>query len=200
MLEMDQFKTGDLVFFAGSGRRSALIKRFTRSKWSHIGIVLDLDTCPYPLLFESTAQAGAEDIDSGEVVSGVQVVPLKQRIEAYSGEVAVRSLNPVPNAQRYAALVALREELRDRPYERCTTQLIRSAYDGPIGANRCDLSSIFCSELVALAYQRMGYLNGLYPPNEYTPHDFSDAGDLVMTEGDLSSEILVKSAIGKPVT
>lgn len=135
-LKMAQFNTGDLVLFAGSGRRSALIKRFTRSKWSHIGMVLHLDDYPYPLLFESTAQAGAKDIERGEIVSGVQVVPLKQRIEAYIGKVAVRSLDHVPSAQRYAALAALREELRDRPYERCTKQLFRSAYDGPIGANR----------------------------------------------------------------
>ncbi|WP_052384164.1 hypothetical protein [Litchfieldella xinjiangensis] len=182
-LGIAQLKSGDLIFFAGSGRRSALIKRFTRSKWSHIGMVLHLDAFPYPLLFESTAQAGAVDIERREIVSGVQIVPLKQRIAAYPGEVAVRSLDQPPSAQRYAALLSLREELRGRPYERCSKQLFRSAYDGPIGTNRCDLSSIFCSELVALAYQRMGYLGEEYPPNEYTPHDFSEAGGLVLKEG-----------------
>lgn len=53
-LKLAQFKTGDLVLFAGSGRCRSLIKRFTRSKWSHIGMVLHLDAYPYPLLFEST--------------------------------------------------------------------------------------------------------------------------------------------------
>lgn len=51
----------------------------------------------------------------------------------------------------------------------------------------------FCSERVALAYQRMGYLGKRYPPNEYTSHDFSEMGGLMLTEGTLSNEFLIKA-------
>lgn len=67
----------------------------------------------------------------------------------------------------------LRLELRGKPYEKNTSELIRSAYDGPFGENIEDLSSLFCSELVAEAYQRMGLLDEDVPSNEYSPVDFS---------------------------
>ena len=59
--------------------------------------------------------------------------------------------------------------------------MIKAAYDGPLGHNQEDLSSLFCSELVAEAYQRLGLLpkppQGL-PSNEYTPRDFAKNIDL----------------------
>jgi hypothetical protein len=63
--------------------------------------------------------------------------------------------------------------MRGRPYERSTHEMMLSVYDGPLGRNRReDLSSLFCSELVAAAYQRMGLLPPDPPSNEYTPKDF----------------------------
>jgi len=52
-------------------------------------------------------------------------------------------------------------------------ELIRSSWDGWGGLNKENLDSIFCSELVAEAYQRIGILNKRLPSNEYTPQDFS---------------------------
>jgi hypothetical protein len=42
-----------------------------------------------------------------------------------------------------------------------------------LGINKEDLSSLFCSELVAEAYQKMGLLTEQLPSNEYIPKDFS---------------------------
>lgn len=58
-------------------------------------MVLHPDAYLYLLLFESTAQAGAEDIERGEIVSGVQAVSLKQRTEALLDKVTIRSLDQV---------------------------------------------------------------------------------------------------------
>jgi hypothetical protein len=74
----------------------------------------------------------------------------------------------------------VRKELSRKPYERSQIELLKAAYDGFGGASSGeDLSSLFCSELVAEGYQAMGLLPefpaGL-PSNEYTPIDFSDAG------------------------
>ena len=40
-----------------------------------------------------------------------------------------------------------------------------------------DLSSIFCSELIAEAYQRMGLFGKEKNSNKYTPKGFSSEGD-----------------------
>lgn len=40
-----------------------------------------------------------------------------------------------------------------------------------------DLSSLFCSELVAAAYQRLNIFKSDRPSNTFTPDDFSSARD-----------------------
>lgn len=58
-------------------------------------------------------------------------------------------------------------------------ELIKAAYGGWLGDNKENLSSLFCSELVAEAYQRMGLLpevgsaHKVKPSNEYTSRFFS---------------------------
>lgn len=39
----DKIKTGDIVLFSGEGRISTGIKWFTKSRWSHVGMVLNLE-------------------------------------------------------------------------------------------------------------------------------------------------------------
>jgi len=69
-------------------------------------------------------------------------------------------------------------------------ELLKSAYDGPFGKNEEDLSSLFCSELVAEAYQRLGLLTEGTPSNEFTPADFG--GDINLINADLSETIEVE--------
>jgi hypothetical protein len=58
--------------------------------------------------------------------------------------------------------------------------LLRAAFSGWFGASRGErLNSLFCSELVAEAYQAMGLLPESppgRPSNEYTPRDFARRG------------------------
>ena len=68
----------------------------------------------------------------------------------------------------------LRKRLRASCYEVDKVQLLKSVNDGPFGHNKEDLSSIFCSELVAEAYQCLGLLGDEKPCSEYIPADFSD--------------------------
>ena len=57
-----------------------------------------------------------------------------------------------------------------------------------------DLSSLFCSELVAAAYKHMGVLNTTKPSSEFTPDDFTSARDseLVLNFGRLEPEVHVE--------
>ena len=68
----------------------------------------------------------------------------------------------------------------------------KAAYDGPLGHNEEDLSSLFCSELVAEAYQRIGLLTSAMPSNEYTPKDFAERRGLKLEKGKLGEEISVE--------
>jgi hypothetical protein len=51
---------------------------------------------------------------------------------------------------------------------------------------------LFCSELVAEAYQRMDLLSEKKLSSEYTPKDFSDKSKLKLMKGKLHEEVAVR--------
>ena len=187
--------TGDIVLFSGKGAVSHGIKWFTVSRWSHLGVVLRLPERENLLLWESLTKGYMVDVEHGEIRRGVQLVDLARRIASYDGGVAVRRLDIQRTDEMQRAVDRLREELAGRPYEQSNIELIRAAVDiKPIKLteNVEDLSSIFCSELVAETYQRMGLLPEDIPSNEYTPHDFSADRTLPLVTGSLGPEIIIK--------
>ncbi len=170
----NDLNTGDLVLFSGKGFVSRMIKRFTRSKWSHVGMVINSVEWDMKLLWESTTLSKIKDITTGTTKQGVQLVPLSEKIKNYDGEVGIRTLNTnVSPDEIRDTLRKLRKELKGRDYEQDKLELFKSAYDWWGGKNEEDLSSIFCSELMAEAYQRLGFFSEDSPSNEYTPEDFA---------------------------
>ncbi len=189
----NDLKTGDIVLFSGKGGISTGIKWGTLSKWSHVGMILKLPEYNFVTVWESTTLSSTIDLDTNTPRKGVQLVPLSARVNGYDGDIAVRSLDGVSNNQiNIAALMDLRRDVTGRPYEESKIELVKAAYDRPLGRNSEDLSSLFCSELVAEAYQRLGLLDERKPSNEYTPADFSDKYDLSLLVGSLRDEILIK--------
>ncbi len=187
-------RTGDLVLFSGKGGASAGIKWATFSRWSHVGMIVVLPEYDLVTVWESSTIATLPDIDTNAPNKGVQLVPLSGRLEQYDGEIAVRQLQDVEFSQEnIRSLMQLRRELAGRKYEEEKLQLICAAWDHAFGRNTEDLSSLFCSELVAEAYQRLGLLDEDKPSNEYVPADFSDRRELKLLRGRLGPEIFLKT-------
>ena len=124
------FDTGDIVLSSGRGAVSQGIKRFTFSRWSHVGMIIWSEELDALLIWESTTLSGVPDLASGQLVQGVQLVLLSQRVAMYDGEMAVRRLK-LPDgrdpADFVAPLTVLRNQLRGRMYEESNLELIRSA-------------------------------------------------------------------------
>jgi len=181
----NSLKTGDVVLFSGRGLASWLIQQATRSRWSHVGMVVRIPEYDMVLLWESTLLSNVADVEAKKLLGGVQLAPLSARIASYSGQAAIRRLNAELMPEDLVALHELRHEITGRPYERDPVQLWRSALDVPgtmLAANaREDLSSVFCSEMVAAAFQRMKLLPDDVPSNEFTPKDFGQ-GKLIDSE------------------
>ena len=192
--ERKKVKTGDIVLFSGKEGTIHAIKLIANSKWSHVGMVLRLPTSKAVFLWESTTLSNLKDAIDGKIKRGVQLVLLSDRLSTYEGKASIRHLqNFEVFKSDYLKLMKFREKVRNRPYEKNKLELIKAAYDGPFGHNEEDLSSLFCSELVAEAYQTIGLLKkppkGL-PSNEYTPKDFSDVKDLTLErDATLTKEI-----------
>jgi hypothetical protein len=186
-----QLQTGDIVLFSGKGGMSEGIKWVTFCEWSHVGMVLRMPPDADPLadavlLWESTNRDDLRDAVDGVVRRGVQLVLLSERVESYPGDIAIRQLSVHREPAMLEALSALRMKLRSRPFEQRKLELLRAVLDGPFDRLQSpeDLSSLFCSELIAEAYQAMGLLPDELqgrPSGEYTPRDF--AGELALLRG-----------------
>ncbi len=167
-------QTGDLILFSGKGHISEMIKWFSGGDWSHVGMALRIPEYDMLLLWESTTLSDIRDLDTNKMTKGVQLVPLSERVRKYDGGIGLVQLDFERTPERTQALTKLRREFRGRPYEESKLQLIRSAWDGWGGRNTEDLSSLFCSEMVAEALQAMEVIEEGLPSNEWTPQDFGE--------------------------
>jgi hypothetical protein len=80
----DQIRSGDILMCSGNGFFSNLIKKATKSKWSHVGILLKIPEVGRTMVLESVE------------TRGVQSVPLSSYIKdynasghPYAGELAI---------------------------------------------------------------------------------------------------------------
>jgi hypothetical protein len=180
---VDQLSEGDLVLFRTRRFTSRLQRFFVDSGgFDHVGIVVVYDECDPAVccpaeLKEARRRAGVRAWHTLEAdSSGVSLYRFTPTcLGAYKGVVCVRHLSLDPDRfPRPAFGKVLREfvtEMHGRPYETDMMQMLRAG--GFFGVNEADdLSSVFCSELVAAAYIRLGLLAPDRPSNAYIPGDF----------------------------
>ena len=146
------------------------------------------------------------DVESGNVRKGVELLPLTHQI--YSGwyeRVAVRRLTGIDDEKRhemYKQLLSFRKEVQGTPYEKSDLELIRSGLDEDylsfLKNDTEDLSSLFCSELVAEVYKFMNLLKTDKLSNNFTPDDFTSGSGLTLEFGQLEPEVYIKLEFKKP--
>ncbi|WP_319524075.1 hypothetical protein [uncultured Desulfosarcina sp.] len=194
----DQLDTGDIVLFAGKGLISMGLRIGSLCSWSHVAMVVRVKEPDVALIYQSTPVCKAKDFIDGKLKNGVQINVMSEAVRGYNGKVAVRHLSVERTPAMLEGLSRFRKEVKNRPYEDHIIQMVKAVWDGPLGEVEEDLSSLFCSELVAEAYQRMGLLpaseTGGKPATEYTPKDFSTEGgrtELLFGAG-LGEEIVIR--------
>jgi hypothetical protein len=181
----DEMKTGDLLLWSGKGDVSNIIKFGTGSEFSHVGKVVRSDERDAVLLWESTTLSNVRDIETGRYTKGVQLVSLSDRLARYDGDVYWQPLNKPLENWRIEASWEFRKKVAGRPYQKWKLALALSLLKGYPGQE--DLSSLFCSELVAEDYQAMQLLydveDGGRPSDKYTPEDLSIHGNIQLRDG-----------------
>lgn len=179
----EQIDTGDIILCSGTGRISNGIKAGTFSKWSHVAVAVYVPQSDIVLAYQSTTLNKIKDWTDDSLKQGVQINLLSDMVSTYPGEIAVRHLDVHRTPKMLSDLANFRLEMKDRPYEKSKLELIKSAYDGPGGHNEEDLSSMFCSELVAELYQRWGLIDNSLSSNEFVPANFSTGRDIELLKG-----------------
>lgn len=166
-------RCGDLVLFGGWGWTGATIRFLTRSRWSHVAMVIRLPDYDEPLLIEANSMGAVDDFFAGQPVPGVTLVSFHERVARYPGRVALRrrghALSPIAAAR---FLRRVRHYYR-RPYKNF---LICQALDLLLGLERRPaLPGVFCSELVAELCRHMGWLASPARATRVVPAHFHDA-------------------------
>ena len=153
----EKMRPGDVIAFAGKGWVSHIIKLFTRSKVSHVGVVLNIDELGRVMVMESTTLNGKR---------GVQINRMSRRLEQYKGNVWWLPLSPaVREGADWAAFWDFLYKQDGKDYG--TKAAIKSAI--PIlGKEHFD--KWFCSSLVAAAHEASGVLPDINSA-EVTPED-----------------------------
>ena len=188
---LSRARTGDLVLVSGKGVVSGTIRLFTRSEWSHVGMVVrDGDEL---LLLEATVTDEAPDISLGRPVRGVQVVRLVDKLAAYEGRAALRRLELDERpAGLDAEILELAAMWRYRGYKSFTATLILDL----LSANRRPqrVHRVFCSELVAEVYKRLGVMCRTVRSSRCVPGDFGRDEIPFLRDARLSPPVLLKAS------
>ncbi|MFY7868346.1 MAG: hypothetical protein ACOVQN_02510 [Exiguobacterium sp.] len=180
-------RSGDIILFSGQSWTSLAVTLFCASQWSHIGIVYR-PPGEEPLLFESikTDDDGSPNIDvrTNQHRVGVRLVNLRMLLNTFIGHaIAIRtlmtptSLNAFDEFDQHMTRTIFNciEDYGYLPYEERWINFFLARYDF-IRLSCSKFDSLFCSELVALCYQKAGLFSGSRSSLQYLPDDFSQVG------------------------
>ena len=158
-----RIKPGDCIAFGGVGLVSNGVKIFTSSNVSHVGCVFDACGGSHERLIQII-----ESTSLGDGFAGVQFNRMSDHINYYDGNIwwlplSDRAFQTLDLKEFYNFLIAQKGKPYDAP------QAIGSALDF-IPDNEENFDKLFCSELLAGAYEAGGLLADINA-SEQTPID-----------------------------
>lgn len=174
-----QIKTGDVIGFSGNAGFSKFIRWSTGSIYSHVGIVLNVNLSSggedSVLIVESRTETQGKDAAGAKLMKGVQLHWLSKRILGFDGAAWLFPLKQPLSPDGAAKMQAWLRQTNNKivPYD--SVQTLGAGLDmfdkvGLTYSNE-DLSTLFCSELVAKALQIAGVVDSQLNPSEQTPGD-----------------------------
>jgi hypothetical protein len=185
--------SGDVWLFTGRKLADRAIRAATNSPVNHVAMVLAIDDLP-PLLWHAELGSSLPDVWTGKNQRGAQLHRLVDAAETwvnrYGQSAYFRQLTPTASKEAENAALGVVAENSGRRFP-STGSLARRWLLGRIRRG-VSLEDMYCAELVAITYQRMGLLGDERPPNWYDPGRFWSGDRLVLSGGaTLGAEIAV---------
>lgn len=146
----EDLQTGDIVFCNGNYLFSKLIRRFTNSIWSHVGVIYKDETLSRVLILES------------EKAFGVRLAPLSKYIKDYHGKnkpykgmVVVARLVPAISKEKLNKAISFGLDELTKPYD--NWEVVRVAIRTFFGIGKKERNREYiCSELVQACFNQIG--------------------------------------------
>ena len=182
---MDNFKTGDLIFFTGHKTGwlqyfSDLIQYSTHSNYSHVGMIIKDPSFIDPNLkgtyvWESGWE-GEYDPQDGKIKLGVQITPIHEMLSNFEGsKVIVRKLNCDSNVFSDDNLKIVHSTVYNKPYDVIPKDWILAFFRKDKEPQKTD--RFWCSALVGYIYTKCGILKSDTDWSILRPSDFSLDGE-----------------------
>ncbi len=183
-------RTGDVFLFRGRTVADHAIRAVTNSPVNHVGMVIALDDLP-PLLWHAELGSSLRDVWSGEHHRGTQLHRLTDAVSTwhhrYGQRAWMRPIDPdVTGAMEDEALRTV-NELDGRTFPR--TRSLAKGWLAGRARRKADVEQLFCAEVVAITYERMGLLGAKRPPNWYDPGKFWSGDRLELIGASLGAEV-----------
>ncbi len=144
----EHLRTGDIVFCAGTYFFSGLIRKFTRSCWSHCGIIYRDDNLGRVFVLES------------EVLIGVRLAPLSKYLRDYHGKdrpyrghIIIGRLYPDAHPEDVKKAISFGMDELTKPYDNLEILRIAIRILFKMGRRSRDKKYI-CSELVYECFRK----------------------------------------------
>jgi chitinase len=196
---IETLDTGDLILFSGNvGIIDTIIKFFTWSKWTHVGIVLkDPTYISEDLKGHYLLECGYNDFENVDHNTryGVQIVDLKEKLSTFEGEVYYRKIKPdfknrIINLEQKIQLSYF--SIQDKPYDLNLIDFLfmtlkfnkKIEYNNVILQylstyffNHRKMDAFVCSSLVGYIYVELGLLPRHINWSQCEPVTFSEDDD-----------------------
>lgn len=194
-----QTRTGDVWLFRGASHADKAIRLFTNSPVNHVGMAVVIDDLP-PLLWHAELGASLTDAWTGERSRGAQLHRLEHAVgvwtHKYGQRAWMRQIDIEATRAMENAILATVNEFDGRAFPR-TGALAKRWLLGRI-RRAVALEDLYCAELVAVTYERMGLLDARRPANWYDPGKFWSGDELQLNGASLGPEIEITEVSPPP--
>ena len=185
-------RTGDVWLFRGRSVADRAIRLFTNAPVNHVGVVLAIDDLP-PLIWHAELGASMPNVWTGDRVRGAQLHHLERAVSVwthrYGQDPWFRQIDIDATTEMENAALAVVAEYSGRSFP-SPASLAKHWLTGRV-RRQVSLTDIYCAELVAVTYERMGLLGDERPPNWYDPGRFWSGDRLDLLGASLGPEIHV---------
>jgi hypothetical protein len=184
--------TGDVWLFRGTAVADRTIRLFTNSPVNHVGVVLAIEDLP-PLLWHAEMGASMPNVWTGRRQRGTQLHRLARAVSIWTHRYGQQpwfrqiDISACDDMEDRALQVVAEYSGRGFPK---TRTLARHWVAGRVRRG-VTLTDIYCAELVAITFERMGLLGTERPANWYDPGKFWSGDRLELLGAELGAEIEV---------
>jgi hypothetical protein len=167
---VDTLKTGDLVLFAGVGVISKIIFKLNKSKWTHVGMIM-IHKGKKQILesLKNIMEYNLGDIKGKR--EGVNLSPLKKRLQNFKYDMKFLFLDQSLTKEQIKNLELFYKKNKWKLWDSTLMFTIFDVRDNK-NKGKKKKQKVFCSELVANAYQAIGVMPKVVRSHRVIPADF----------------------------